>query len=169
MGPISLPSPPNSPASHSNPHLLGSCTNHFLCLKRAFPRLPHKLAPSVILGLSSHVVSSEGCSWPPQRKQFYLILLKTANNTIGQLRKTSRIIWFFFFKFLEIERKGEKRRGKVCVCVRERQTDRDRERQRHWFCCPLIYAFTGWFLYVPWPGMEPAILAYRDTTGLPQF
>ena len=34
----------------------------------------------------------------------------------------------------------------------------------HWFVVPLIYAFMGWFLYVPWPGIEPATLAYWDDT-----
>ena len=37
-----------------------------------------------------------------------------------------------------------------------------RQRQRTWICGPLIYAFIGWFLYVPWLGIEPAILVYQD-------
>ena len=33
-------------------------------------------------------------------------------------------------------------------------------REKHWFVVPLIYAFIGLFLSVPWPGIEPTILAY---------
>ena len=35
---------------------------------------------------------------------------------------------------------------------------------------PLIYAFSGWFLYVPWLGIKPATLTYQDdalTSWLP--
>ena len=38
----------------------------------------------------------------------------------------------------------------------------ERERQR--FAVPLIYALTGCFLCVPWPGVQLATLAYRDYT-----
>ena len=37
-----------------------------------------------------------------------------------------------------------------------------RERERHQFVVPLIYSFIGWFLYVPWLGIEPATLVYWD-------
>ena len=36
------------------------------------------------------------------------------------------------------------------------------EREKHRFVVPFIYAFMGCFLHVPWPGIEPAILAYWD-------
>ena len=35
-------------------------------------------------------------------------------------------------------------------------------REEHQFVVPLIYAFFGWFLYMPWPGIKPTTLAYRD-------
>ena len=34
------------------------------------------------------------------------------------------------------------------------------EREKHWFVVPLIYAFIGWFLNVPWPSIRPAALAF---------
>lgn len=39
------------------------------------------------------------------------------------------------------------------------------EGERHWFVFLLIYAFTGWFLYVPWLGIEPETLVYWDAAG----
>ena len=36
------------------------------------------------------------------------------------------------------------------------------EREKHWFVVSLIYAFIGWFLYMPWPGIEPTTLEYQD-------
>ena len=42
--------------------------------------------------------------------------------------------------------------------ILERRTD------RHWFVVLVIYAFIGWFLCVPWLGIEPATLVYRDDT-----
>ena len=37
------------------------------------------------------------------------------------------------------------------------------EKERdHRFVVPLIYAFIGWLLYVPWLGIEPATLVYSD-------
>ena len=36
-----------------------------------------------------------------------------------------------------------------------------RKREKHQFAVPLIYTLIGWFLYVPWPGIKPATLAYR--------
>ena len=42
---------------------------------------------------------------------------------------------------------------------------RDRGSARETLICfPLPYAFTGCFLCVPWLGIEPATLAYRDNT-----
>ena len=38
----------------------------------------------------------------------------------------------------------------------------ERERERERFVVPFISAFIGWFLYVHWPGIEPATLAYGD-------
>ena len=37
----------------------------------------------------------------------------------------------------------------------------EREEERVWFVVPLIHAFIGCFLYVPWPEMEPATAAYQ--------
>ena len=30
--------------------------------------------------------------------------------------------------------------------------------EEHWTVVPLIYAFTGWFLYMPQPGIQPCSL-----------
>ena len=38
--------------------------------------------------------------------------------------------------------------------------EREREREVN-FIVPLIYIFIGWFLYVPWPKIKPATLAYQ--------
>ena len=37
-----------------------------------------------------------------------------------------------------------------------------REREAERFVVLLIYAFIGSLLYVPWPGIEPATLAFGD-------
>ena len=34
--------------------------------------------------------------------------------------------------------------------------------ERDQFVVPPIHALTGWFFYVPWPGIEPTTLVYRD-------
>ena len=47
---------------------------------------------------------------------------------------------------------------------KEEGGEKERDRQRHQFVAPLIYALTGWFLYVSWPEVEPATLAYQDNT-----
>ena len=44
------------------------------------------------------------------------------------------------------------------------EREEGREREKHRFAVPLIYAFIGWFLYVPSVGIEPTILAYRNNT-----
>ena len=36
--------------------------------------------------------------------------------------------------------------------------------ERDHFVVPLTYAFIGWCLHVPWPGIEPSTLAYWDNT-----
>ena len=36
------------------------------------------------------------------------------------------------------------------------------ERKKHWFAVLLIYAFIGWFLYVPWLGIKLATVAHKD-------
>ena len=36
------------------------------------------------------------------------------------------------------------------------------KREKHRFVVPLIYAFIGWFLYVPWLVIKPATLMYLD-------
>ena len=46
---------------------------------------------------------------------------------------------------------------------REREGEKER-RKRHLFVVPLIYAFSGWFLNVPWPGIGPAALDCWDNT-----
>lgn len=46
--------------------------------------------------------------------------------------------------------------------MRERERrEREREGKRDQFV-PIIYTFSGWFLYVLWPGIEPTTLEYRD-------
>ena len=40
--------------------------------------------------------------------------------------------------------------------------ERGREREKHQFGVPLLYAFTGCFLYVPWPEVKPEALAHLD-------
>ena len=45
---------------------------------------------------------------------------------------------------------------------KEREREAGRERQRGQFVVPLTCKFIGWFLCVPWPGIEPATLAYWD-------
>ena len=46
----------------------------------------------------------------------------------------------------------------------EREGGREKEREKRWFVYPCIYAFIGWFLYVPWLGIEPVTLACQDNT-----
>ena len=36
-----------------------------------------------------------------------------------------------------------------------------KEQEKHWLVFPLICAFVGWFLSVPWPGIKPATLVYQ--------
>ena len=38
-------------------------------------------------------------------------------------------------------------------------------REKHHFVVPLIYAFTGWFLYLPWLGINPATSVHWDDTN----
>ena len=42
-----------------------------------------------------------------------------------------------------------------------------RERGKHQFIVPLVYAFIGWFLYVPRLGIESTTLVYQDHTLWP--
>ena len=51
-----------------------------------------------------------------------------------------------------------------CLLILERQERKGGRGERRWFIVPLIYAFIGWFLYVPWLGLEPATSAHRDDT-----
>ena len=39
-----------------------------------------------------------------------------------------------------------------------------RVREKYWSLVPLVFAFIGWFLYVPWPGIEPSTLVYGYDT-----
>ena len=47
---------------------------------------------------------------------------------------------------------------------RGREKETEAETEKHWLVVPLIHASIGWFLYVPWLGIERATLAYRDVT-----
>ena len=48
---------------------------------------------------------------------------------------------------------------------RERRRGRETiEREKHWPIVPLIYAFIGWFLYVPCPGIESTTFGYWGDT-----
>ena len=54
------------------------------------------------------------------------------------------------------------------ILMREREREREREKERrgaekekHQFVVSPIYAFIGWFLYVPWPEIKPTTLTYR--------
>ena len=40
----------------------------------------------------------------------------------------------------------------------------ERGREKHRFVVAIIDALIGWFLYVPWPGIEPGTLVYGDNT-----
>ena len=53
---------------------------------------------------------------------------------------------------------------KFIFLIWQRERERERERERDWFVVPFIYAFIGFFLYVPWPGIEPTTLAHWDNT-----
>ena len=52
----------------------------------------------------------------------------------------------------------------LLFCFLRRRRERGKERETDQFLVPLIYAFIDWFWYVPWPVVEPAILAYGDDT-----
>ena len=45
--------------------------------------------------------------------------------------------------------------------MREREREKGGEREKHRFVDLLIHAFANCFLYVPWPGTEPATLVYQ--------
>ena len=47
---------------------------------------------------------------------------------------------------------------------RERGERGSREREKQWLVFLLIFVFIGWFLYVPWPEIEPSTMAYWDST-----
>ena len=38
------------------------------------------------------------------------------------------------------------------------------KREEYWLLVPLLYAFIGWHLYMPWPGIEPSTLVYWDNS-----
>ena len=46
----------------------------------------------------------------------------------------------------------------------EREEGKEEGREKERIVGPLIYAFIGWFLYVPWPGIELATLVYGEGT-----
>ena len=54
------------------------------------------------------------------------------------------------------------RNGFFLIYFREGVGERERERNR--LGVPLTDALIGWFVHVPWPGMEPAALVYQDDT-----
>ena len=57
----------------------------------------------------------------------------------------------FFFKFLN-------------NWFQRKKASRGRGREKHLFVVPLVYAFIGWFLYVPWSEIKPTMLARQDNT-----
>ena len=61
------------------------------------------------------------------------------------------LIIFYWLILEKEEGRGREREG----------GGREREREKHQFAVPLIYAFIGWFLYVPWLDVEPTTSAYR--------
>ena len=50
----------------------------------------------------------------------------------------------------------------VFILIWEREEGGEKEREKHRFVVPLIYAFTGCFLYVSWPETEPTTWAFRE-------
>ena len=40
--------------------------------------------------------------------------------------------------------------------------ERGEEKEKDQFAVPPIRVFTGWFLYMPWPGHDPTTLVYWD-------
>ena len=67
---------------------------------------------------------------------------------INAIRATYYFFFFFTFYLLILER--------------ARRRERKRWREKNWLVVLPNYAFTGWFLYVPWPGIKPLTLAYGD-------
>ena len=63
---------------------------------------------------------------------------------------SSPLILFLDFYLLILDREERRKGGRKG----------EREREKHRCVFQLTYAFTGCFLYVPWPGIEPATLAY---------
>ena len=57
------------------------------------------------------------------------------------LKQCNKVHFHLIFYLLILEGKGEKETS---------------------ICFPLIYTFIGCFLYVPWPGIEPASVVYSD-------
>ena len=61
------------------------------------------------------------------------------------------------------------------IWEREGGREEERERKRGWaLICGSTYVFTGWFLFVSWPGIEPSTLAHIDDAviswaTLPQY
>ena len=56
-------------------------------------------------------------------------------------------------------------RFKKYLLISEREGEGQKERERHQLV-PRVYAFTDWFLHVPWLGIEPAPLAYQNNIGI---
>ena len=50
------------------------------------------------------------------------------------------------------------------LLILQRKEGSEKEKEKHWFVVPLIYAFIGWFLNVPWLGIKPTTLMYQDDT-----
>ena len=81
----------------------------------------------------------------------------SANIRTQSVAKFAAILWglctyslFLHFYLLILEREGNR--------------DRKWERVKHQFAVLPIYAFIGWFLYVPWPGIELTNLVHWNST-----
>lgn len=73
--------------------------------------------------------------------------------------------WFlsiFYFYGLTSERKGKGDKGRERDKMGERERHDEGEREGEVCCSIYLYRYIGWFLYVPFQGIQSAILAYWD-------
>ena len=68
---------------------------------------------------------------------------------LADMKRILKTLFFLFYKIL----------SKIYWFERERNGGGG---EKHWLVIPLIHASIGWFLYVPWLGIELATLAYWD-------
>ena len=92
--------------------------------------------PHILVGIQS---------LPNAKKLWYVSFWRLFPQLIGhktrdrdRVGSTGKDWWWFLFFFL----------------IDLREEDSGAERERHQFVVPLIYAFSGWFLYVPWLGLN---------------